>query len=78
MACSDELVTHVINYIRDKLKKRPDKFAITNFVNSRHGLSHSELPYIVDQLEAKGVIFRKLKKKRHSFFISDFDEDVNS
>ena len=30
------------------------------------------------QLEARGVIFRKVKKKRHSFFISDLEEDENS
>ena len=30
------------------------------------------------QLEARGVIFRKAKKKRHSFFISDLEEDENS
>eukprot|EP00795_Rhopilema_esculentum_P009687 gene9687-biopygen2077 len=78
MSCSDELITHAINYIREKLKKRPDKFAITSFVNSRHGLNHTDVADTVDQLEAKGVIFRKVKKKRHSFFISDLDEDENS
>eukprot|EP00795_Rhopilema_esculentum_P001759 gene1759-biopygen10323 len=31
-----------------------------------------------DQLEAKGIIFRKVKKKRHSFFISDLVVDENS
>ena len=75
---NDELIIHAISYIREKLKKRPDKVTITNFVHSRHGLSHTVVADIMAQLEARGAIFRKVKKRRHSFFISDLDEDENS
>ena len=75
---NDELVIHAISFIREKLKKRPDKVTITNFVHSRHGLSHTVVADIMAQLEDRGVIFRKVKKRRHSFFISDLDEDENS
>ena len=75
---NDELIIHAISYIREKLKKRPDKVTITNFVHSRHGLSHTVVADIIAQLEARGVIFRMVKKRRYSFFISDLDEDENS
>ena len=64
---NDELIIHAISYIRGKLKKKPDKFAITNVVHSRHGLSHTVAADIMAQLEARGVILRKVKKKEALF-----------
>ena len=72
---NDGLIIHAISHFREKLKKRPDKVTITNFVHSRHGLSHTVVADIMAQLEARGVIFRKVKKRIHSFFIADLDED---
>ena len=60
---NDELIIHGINYIREKLKKRPDKITSTNFVHSRHGLSHSVVADVMAQLETKGVIFRSQEKE---------------
>ena len=54
---NDELVIHAISFIREKLKKRPDKVTITNFIHSRHGLSHTVVADIMAQLEDRGVIF---------------------
>lgn len=52
---NNELIIHAISYIREKLKKRPDKVTITNVVHSRHGLSHTVVADIMAQLEARGV-----------------------
>ena len=63
----DELIIHAINCIGEKLKKRPDIVTITNFLHSRHGLSHTFLADVMAQLETKGVIFRKIKKQEAIF-----------
>ena len=58
--------------------KETDKVAIINFVNSRHILSHTDVADVVGQLKAREAIFRKVKKKRQSFFISDLADVENS